>query len=102
MRIIIFCLFMLLSLISYSQVGSRKKEKVHVVHRNTHRQPQTSPWLYRKTKPGLFQDKEMLKLLKWNVTKNKKAYRAIQEKQNKLREKRRVRGSDVFHKRKYF
>jgi hypothetical protein len=102
MRIIIFGLFMLLFTISYSQVGSRKKEKVHVVHRNIHRQPQTSPWLYRKTKPGLLQDKEMVKLFKWTITKNKRNYRSIQEKQNKLRAKRRVRGKDVFQKRKYF
>lgn len=101
MRIIIFGLFMLLFTISYSQVGERKKEG-RQAHRNMNRQPKTSPWLYRKTKPGLLQDKEMVKLLKWNITKNKKNYRAVQEKQNKLRAKRRVRGKDVFHKRKYF
>ena len=101
MRLILFGVFILMFTISYSQVGERKKEGRHV-HRNVNRQPKTSPWIYKKTESGIIQYKETSKLFKWTITKNKKSYKKIQLQQNKKREKRRVRGSDVFQKRKYF
>lgn len=95
---IIFILFCVNS--SYSQ--GRKREKNNVVHRNMRRQPKTSPWIYRKTESGIIQEREMPKLFKWNITKNKRLSNQIIEKQNKRRQKNRVRGNMVFSRRKYF
>lgn len=95
---------MLLFAVSYSQAGARKKEG-KTVHRSLRRllkQPKTSPWIYRRTKPGRIQEREMPKLFKRWRTNGEKESSRIKERQNRLRAKRRVRGKRVFHKRKYF
>ena len=105
MRKIFLCIFMLLFSIYYSQAGDRKKETTEsgrLIHRRYLRQPKTSTWIYRRTESGPIQNREMPKLFKRWVTNGEKESTIIKERQNRLRTKKRVRGNDVFHKRKYF
>jgi hypothetical protein len=92
-----------ISLFSYSQTGGKKRESSKTIRRGLfHKPPKTSPWIYRKTEPGNIQNRELPKLFKRYRTNGKKESSKILERQNRLRAKRRIRGSDVFHKRKYF
>jgi len=62
-----------------------------------------SGWSYKKTKPGKFQSewREGRFLFKRNVTSGKQRKRKYQSKINNNRAKKRIRGNDVFYKRKY-
>jgi hypothetical protein len=98
---------------SFAQTGGRKKEKVNATSwkRRLFKQRRT-PWEYHKTPINLPEDKPNSNILIhknrkkviffWNVTKGKIETRKIQERINGKRSKRRIRGNDVFHKRKYF
>jgi hypothetical protein len=55
----------------------------------------------RKTKPGKTQNKEQAGLFKRNRTKNKNYHANIQRSQKRDRDKRRVRGNSVFHKKRH-
>jgi len=89
--------------LTYSQTGGRKRERIRTAKRGLfHRPLKTSPWIYRKTESGPIQNRELPKLFKRYRTNGKKESSKILERQNRLRSKRRVRGNDVFHKRKYF
>lgn len=101
MRYFLFLIFILYFINPIFSQG-RKREKSNVAHRNMRRHPKTSPWIYRKTSPGIVQERELPKLFKWNITKNKRFNNKTIEKQNKQRTKNRVRGNMVFHRRKYF
>ncbi len=96
-------LILFLPIFAYSQTGGKKKEGIKTIKRGLfHKPPKTSPWIYRKTKSGSIQNREFPKLFKRYRTNGKKESSKILERQNRLRTKRRVRGNDVFHKRKYF
>ena len=96
-------LILLLSFLClFSTAQGRKREKPNVAHRFYFKQPKTSPWVYRKTKPGIIQERELPKLFKWNITSNKRLDNKIIERQNKKRTKLRVRGNLVFSRKKYF
>jgi hypothetical protein len=98
----ILLILIVLPLLNYSQTGGKKKEKSRTIKRGLfHKQPRTSPWIYRKTESGPIQNREFPKLFKRKRTNGKRESSKILEKQNRLRAKRRVRGNDVFHKRKY-
>jgi len=92
---------MLSFVVSYSQPG-RKAERSDVKQKRYFHQPKTSPWIYRKTVSGPIQEGELPKLFKWNITSNKRIAYKIIEQQNKQRMKNRIRGNQVFHRRKYF
>ncbi len=94
-------IFLVMFLSLSSQTGGRKLEKSNIIRRPHHKRTYVT-WVYRKTKSGPIQEKEQLKLFKWNITKNKRWTNKIIEKQNKKRAKTRVRGNLVFHRRKYF
>ena len=101
-RIILFILITL-PIFGYSQTGGKKKEGIRTIKRGLfYRAPKTSPWIYKKTKPGTIQNREFPKLFKRNRTFGKQEFSKILERQNRLRAKRRIRGNNVFHKRKYF
>jgi len=92
-----------ISLFSYSQTGGKKRESSRTARRGgLFHKLKTSPWIYRETESGTIQNREFLKLFKRHRTNGKRESSKILEKQNRLRAKRRVRGNDVFHKRKYF
>lgn len=57
-------------------------------------------WVYRKTNPGLKQNREQAQLFKRNRTKAKSYRDGILARQNKKRSESRVRGSSSFNKRK--
>lgn len=59
-----------------------------------------SAWTYRKTKPGIKQNKEQPKLFTRNRTKNKKYRDGILARQNRQRGTTRVRGNSSFSKSK--
>lgn len=103
MKKYILLILIVLPLLNYSQTGGKKKEKSRTVRIGGlfHKQPRTSPWIYRKTESGPIQNREFPKLFKRKRTNGKRESSKILEKQNRLRAKRRVRGNDVFHKRKY-
>ena len=82
------------------QSGGRKNESSMGVTKYG-KSPKTSPWIYKKTSVGEIQENELLKLFKWTITPNRKEYRKIQDEQRKQRTKNRVRGNEVFHKKKY-
>ena len=103
MKNFLFFILILLSTCYYSQTGGKKKEGIKTIKRGLFRKPpKTSPWIYRKTESGTIQNREFPKLFKRYRTNGKKESSKILERQNRLRTKRRVRGNDVFHKRKYF
>jgi hypothetical protein len=86
-----------------SQVGGRKIEKSYKVAGKRRTIGKSKPaWIYRKTESGPVQDREMPKLFRRKRTKPGEENEKILKRQNKLRAKRRVRGNNVFHKRKYF
>lgn len=101
-RIILFILITF-PIFTYSQTGGKKKEGIKTIKRGLFRKPpKTSPWIYRKTESGTIQNREFPKLFKRDRTFGKQEFSKILERQNRLRAKRRVRGNNVFHKRKYF
>lgn len=104
MKKIILILLILFCFEGISQTGGRKLEKTNTVRRWRlfKKNPKTSPWIYRKTKPGIIQERELPKLFKRKRTNGEKENEKVIKRQNKLRTKRRVRGNEVFHKRKYF
>ena len=104
MKKIILIFLILFCFEGISQTGGRKLEKTNTVRRwrLLKKNPKTSPWIYQKTKTGPVQDRELPKLFKRRRTNGEKENEKILKRQNKLRAKRRVRGNDVFHKRKYF
>ena len=57
-------------------------------------------WVYRKTNPGLKQNREQAQLFRRNRTKAKSYRDGILARQNKKRSESRVRGSSSFSKRK--
>jgi hypothetical protein len=93
--VILFCC---LTCIVYGQEG-RKNEKS--ISKKIYGKSISSPWKYHKTQVGEIQESEMPKLFKWNITPNRLEYRNAQEKQRVRRAKLRVRGNEVFHKKKY-
>jgi hypothetical protein len=84
----------------FGQSGGRKNETSMGVKKYG-KSPATSPWVYKKTEVGEIQENELIKLFKWTITPNRKEYRKIQDEQRKQRDKYRIRGNEVFHKRKY-
>lgn len=59
-----------------------------------------SAWVYKKTKPGMKQNKEQPKLFTRNRTKSKKYRDGVIARQNRQRSSTRVRGSSSFSKAK--
>lgn len=59
------------------------------------------PWVYRKTNPGVKQNKEQPKLFTRNRTKNKKFRDGILAQQNRKRTKTRTHGNSSFSKKKH-
>lgn len=57
-----------------------------------------SAWAYKKTKPGIKQNKEQPKLFTRNRTKSKRYRDGILARQNHQRSSRRVRGNSSFSK----
>lgn len=57
-----------------------------------------SAWVYKKTKPGVKQNKEQPKLFTRNRTKSKRYRDGILARQNHQRSARRVRGNSSFSK----
>lgn len=103
MKKYLLLILIVLPLLNYSQTGGKKRESSRTVRRGgLFHKLKTSPWIYRKTESGPIQNREMPKLFKRHRTNGKRESSNILEKQNRLRAKRRVRGNDVFHKRKYF
>lgn len=103
MKKILLLLLILFCFESISQVGGRKLEKSYKVtsKRRTFRKSKPA-WRYRKTESSPAQDRELPKLFRRKRTNGEKENQKIIKRQNKLRTKRRIRGNDVFHKRKYF
>lgn len=101
MKFILLILFLFFSIVSYSQVGKRLKE--HKNQKKLVRHISMSGWKYKKTSPGLMQSnkREGAKLFKRVVQPNKKMIRREQSKINAKRVRSRVRGNNVFHKKKY-
>lgn len=60
----------------------------------------SSPWVYHKTKVSRKENRENRRLFSRQWTKRKKLYASILKRQNAERAKRRVRGNNVFHKKK--
>ena len=102
MKKIILILLILLYIPVFSQTGGRKSEKTKIAGRRRSVKKSKPTWTYRETESGPVQDREMPKLFKRKRTKGREENSKILERQNKLRAKRRIRGNDVFHKRKYF
>ena len=93
-------IFLFLCKIVFGQNGGRKNEKS--ISANTKDSYKTTgAWTYRKTQVGEIQESELPKLFKWTITPNRKKYREIQEKQRQQRAKYRIRGNEVFHRKKY-
>lgn len=59
------------------------------------------PWVYRKTNPGIKQNREQSKLFTRNRTKGKLFTDGIIAQQNKRRSATRIRGNQSFSKRKH-
>ena len=59
------------------------------------------PWVYRKTNPGIKQNREQSKLFTRNRTKGKRFTDGIIAQQNRRRTATRVRGNQSFSKRKH-
>lgn len=60
-----------------------------------------SAWVYKKTRPGVKQNREQPKLFSRNRTKGKRFTDGIIAQQNKKRSNSRVRGNQSFSKRKH-
>lgn len=61
----------------------------------------SSAWVYHKTKVSRKENRENMRLFSRQWTKRKKLYAVILKHQNAERAKRRVRGNNVFHKKKH-
>ena len=96
---IVSCL-VLFTLYLNAQQGGRRNEKSITEGRHDSYKT-TSTWMYRKTQVGEIQESELPKLFKWTITPNRKKYREIQEEQRQQRAKYRIRGNEVFHRKKY-
>lgn len=102
MKKVILIFIILCYIPTFSQNGGRKLEKTKIsTKRRKHVKGNTS-WVYRKTESGPVQDRELPKLFKRKKTRGGEENERIIKRQNNLRVKKRVRGNDVFHKRKYF
>ena len=101
MKRVLIIFFILFSFVLNAQVGGRMKERKNQKRFLKH--IARSGWHYKKTSPGKLQNhrREGIKLFRWNVTSNKRLKRKIQGKINNERARKRIRGNDVFHKRKY-
>lgn len=84
----------------FGQQSGRKNEKSMGVKKYG-KSPKTSPWIYKKTEVGEIQENELLKLFKWTITPNRREHRKILDENRKIREKNRIRGNEVFHRKKY-
>ena len=96
----LFIFFIFISLSLGAQVGGRVKQ-----HKNQRRLQKISnkTWHFQPTRPGKLQNhrREGRKLFTRNVTPGKKRKAKIQLRINSYRDRHRVRGNEVFHKRKY-
>lgn len=92
--------FLLFSLGLSAQVGGRLRE-----HKNQRRLQRIShkTWHFKPTRPGKLQNhrREGRHLFTRTVTFNKKRKSRIQHRINVARSRSRVRGNEVFYKRKY-
>lgn len=87
---------MLLTSIIYAQSGGRMREKRN--QKKLQGRIRESGWSYRKT-PG--RKSNDVNLFQRNRTYGKRYRSKIQNRINKERARRRIRGNDVFAKRKY-
>jgi hypothetical protein len=94
-------LLLLFSFVLNAQVGGRMKERKNQKRFLNH--IAKSGWHYKKTSPGKLQNnwREGRFLYKGNVTSNKRLKRKLQGKINSERARKRIRGNDVFYKKKY-
>lgn len=93
----VFALLLFFNYFAIAQTGGRMRE--HHKNSGTHiLKKQKSPWQYKKTPPsrGI-----QTHLFQRNRTYGKNYRAKILNRQNKERAKRRIRGNDVFAKRKY-
>lgn len=102
MKRLFLILFMLFSLICSAQIGGRMKERKNQKRLHSHIF-KNGKWKYNPTRPGKMQTyrREGKHLFKRNITPNKRLKYKYQCQINRHRANHRIRGNEVFHKRKY-
>jgi len=90
-----------MTLVLNAQMGGRMKERKNQKRFQKH--IFKSGWKYKPTRPGKLQShrREGRFLFKRATTRNENYRFRYQQKINRERARRRVRGNNVFHKRKY-
>ena len=98
---LLFILLIFLSNNTFAQIGGRVKEVQN--QKRLKRHIRRSSWVDRKWVPNKLKVVEPQKKLFFrHRTSNSKIKDKLQKDINRKRSRRRIRGNDVFHKRKYF